>query len=200
MTNVKLNSKFINLNKEKINKLILNKPGNYIVFFHNLSGKYIFEMSTPNVNLNIFGLFTGKNDDRFTIKTVQHHNAPNSTSNLLIKGVFQDSSKFIYQGLIRIEKSAQKSHAYQKNQNLIFSEKCYVDSRPFLEILANDVVCTHGSTTGKLNKDQLYYLRTRGIENNEATKLLTKGFINDIFEKIHDKFPSFSLTSEVKLD
>jgi Fe-S cluster assembly protein SufD len=193
-------TKFINLNKEKTERLVLNKPGNYVVFFHNLSGKYVFEISAPNVNLDIFGLFTGKNDDKFTIETVQHHRAPNSTSNLLIKGVFQDSSKFIYQGLIRIEKSAQKSHAYQKNQNLIFSEKCYIDSRPFLEILANDVFCTHGFTTGKLNKDQLYYLRTRGIENNEAAKLLTEGFINDIFEKIHDKFPSFSLTSEVKLD
>lgn len=180
---------FINLNKEKIDKVILDTPGDYTVFFHNLSGKYYFELAAANVNLDIFGLYTGKNADRFTIETIQHHKAPSSTSNLLIKGVFEDESKFIYQGLIRIEKKAQKSHAYQKNQNLILSPGCFVDSRPFLEILANDVFCTHGSTTGKLNTDQLYYLETRGIKEKDARKLLTEGFVNDIYEKINNKLP-----------
>ena len=83
-----------------------------------------------------FCLFVGKKADDFQLKTNQYHIAPNSTSNLLIKGVFDDKSQFIYQGLIKIEKSGQKSHAYQKNKNLILSEKVYVDSRPFLEILA----------------------------------------------------------------
>src|SRR3990167_1751845 len=98
--------------------------------------------------------------------------------------VFYDESKFIYQGLIRIEKEAQKSKAYQKNQNLMMSDKCFVDSRPFLEILANDVYCTHGSTTGKLNQNEIYYLMTRSLDKNSAKKLLVDGFIQEIPEKI----------------
>lgn len=187
----KQNSKLINLNKEKIDKLNFKESGNYVVFFHNLSGKFTFEINAEQVNLDIFGLFIGKESDQFKIETIQHHKAASSTSNLLIKGVFAGSSKFIYQGLIRLEKSAQKSHAYQKNQNVILSDKCFVDSRPFLEILANDVFCTHGSTTGRLNRDEIYYLKTRGLNQSEANKLLIDGFVNDIYQKIQYRVPSF---------
>src|SRR3989338_1146295 len=106
--------------------------------------------------------------------------------NLFIRGVFFDESKFLYQGLIRIEKNAQKSHAYQKNQNLIMSKNCFVDSRPFLEILANDVFCTHGSTTGGLNEEQLYFLQSRGLEKAQAAELLVLGFVDDLLGKMRD--------------
>ena len=175
---------FINLNKTKTKKLNFTKSGKYIVFFQNLSGKFSFELKEKGIDLQILGLFIGKNKDRFQVETIQHHVAPNSVSNLLIKGVFYDESKFIYQGLIRIEKAAQKTHAYQKNQNLIMSDSCFVDSRPFLEILANDVFCTHGSTTGKLNQEQIYYLQTRNLAKKSAEKLLIDGFIQEIPDKI----------------
>ena len=184
---------FINLNKEKREKITFDSPGKYIVFFHNLSGKFSFDLNSQGVDLDIYGLFTGKNTEVFKIETIQRHIAPNSTSNLLIKGVFTDQSKFIYQGLIRLEKEAQKSHAYQKNQNIILSDKCFVDSRPFLEILANDVFCTHGSTTGKLDKDQLYYLKSRGIEEEIAKKLLIDGFIEDVFNKMKENDPDIDI-------
>lgn len=175
---------FINLNKTKSQKITLKKSGKFVVFLHNLSGKFSFELKEKNIDLDIYGLFVGKKKDIFNIETIQHHIAPECTSNLLIKGVFYDESKFIYQGLIRLEKSAQKSHAYQKNQNLIMSDKCFVDSRPFLEILANDVFCTHGSTTGRLNDEVLYYLQSRAIEKKRAEQLLIDGFINEILAKI----------------
>src|SRR3989338_7780894 len=175
---------FINLNKTKNHTVTLNKSGKYADFLHNLSGKFIFELKEKNIYLDIYGLFVGKKTDKFEVETIQHHVAPECTSNLLIKGVFYDESKFIYQGLIRLEKSAQKSHAYQKNQNLIMSDKCFVDSRPFLEILANDVFCTHVSTTGKLNQEQIYYLQTRNLEKKQAEDLLIKGFISEIPNKI----------------
>ena len=175
---------FINLNKTKTKKLNFTKSGKYIVFFQNLSGKFSFELKEKGIDLQILGLFIGKNKDRFQVETIQHHVAPNSVSNLLIKGVFYDESKFIYQGLIRIEKAAQKTHAYQKNQNLIMSDSCFVDSRPFLEILANDVFCTHGSTTGKLNQEQIYYLQTRNLAKKSAEKLLIDGFIQEIPSRI----------------
>ena len=186
--------KFINLNKKKQEHLIFDKKDKYVVFFHNLSGKLIFEITKSGIELYIYGLFTGKKSDEFKIETIQHHIAPGSLSDLLIKGVFEDESKLLYQGLIRLEKSAQHSHAYQKNQNLILSPGVFVDSRPFLEILANDVFCTHGSTTGKLNKDQLFYAISRGLTAKEAETMLVSGFIEEIYNKIKEKVPSFNRT------
>ncbi len=175
---------FINLNKLQKRSIVFNKSGKYIIFFKNLSGDFVFDIRERNVEVEIYGLYIGQKTDKFTVHTKQYHRAPGSTSNLFIKGVFYGESKFIYEGLIRIEKKAQKSHAYQKNQNLIMSEKCFVDSRPFLEILANDVFCTHGSTTGGLNSDQLYYLETRSLDSKMAEKLLIEGFIQEIPAKI----------------
>lgn len=161
-------------------KMIFNKPGDYLVYFENLSGKLVFDITTSGVKLNIYGLYIGKNRSEFKIYTFQNHQAPDSTSNLLIKGVFYDSSIFYYRGLIRIEKNAQKSYAYQKNQNLLMSENCFIDSKPYLEILANDVFCTHGSTTGRLDKEQIFYTKSRGLNKKETEKLLVEGFINEI--------------------
>lgn len=164
-------------------KLTFNKPGEYAIFFENISGNLIFDITTSGVNLNIYGLYIGKKENEFKIKTFQNHLAPNSTSNLLIKGVFYDSSKFYYQGLIRIEKNAQRSHAYQKNQNLMMSKDCFIDSKPYLEILANDVFCTHGSTTGRLDYEQMFYTKSRGLDEKKAEELLVEGFINEIKSK-----------------
>lgn len=185
--------KFINLNQTRQTQLNFNRPGDYTVFFHNLSGELDFRIKASGVNLNILGLFVGKKSDHFELKTNQYHIAPGSISNLLIKGVFDDRSKFIYQGLIKIEKSGQKSYAYQKNKNLILSEKVHVDSRPFLEILANDVFCTHGSTTGKINEESLFYLKSRGLNQELAEQLYISGFIQEIVDKIKASQPDFNL-------
>lgn len=182
--------KFINLNEQKKEHLTFDKKDTYVVFFHNLSGKFTFEIKESGIEVYIYGLFTGKEAEEFHVETIQHHVAPGSLSDLLIKGVFEDKSKLLYQGLIRLEKTAQQSHAYQKNQNLILSPGVFVDSRPFLEILANDVFCTHGSTTGKLNKDQLFYAISRGLSEKEAQAMLVSGFIDEIYDKVKEKIPS----------
>ncbi len=168
------------------------KDQKYVVFFHNISGKLTFEITASGIELYIYGLFTGNNADEFHIETIQQHKAPGSLSDLLIKGVFDDNSKFVYQGLIRLEKEAQQSHAYQKNQNIIISPGVFVDSRPFLEILANDVFCTHGSTTGKLNKDQIFYAQSRGLSQKKAQELLIDGFVQEIYQKVQEKVPTFN--------
>ncbi|MGB9883371.1 MAG: SufD family Fe-S cluster assembly protein [Microgenomates group bacterium] len=178
------NFKIINLNLENKSVIVFDKPGNYLVVFKNLSGEYWFKIISENVNVEIYGLFVGKNSDQFNIRTIQHHIAPNSSSNLLIKGVFFDKAKFFYRGLAKIEKNAQKSHAYQKNQNLVLSDEVDIDSRPDLEIEANDVFCTHGSTTGYLNPEQIFYLKTRGLSQKEAERILIEGFVAEIEEKI----------------
>lgn len=187
--------KFIDLNKIKEDHVKIDKKGQYVVFFHNRSGKLTFELAASGIELYIYGLFTGKKGDDFNIETIQHHTAPGSLSDLFIKGVFEDDSRLVYQGLIRLEKSAQQSHAYQKNQNLVLSPDVFVDSRPFLEILANDVFCTHGSTTGKLNKDQVFYAISRGLSKKSAEDMLVQGFIDEIYNKVKEKVPNAKLSS-----
>lgn len=184
---------FINLNKTPREVISLNKKGHYLIFMNNISGKFTVELNESDIEVDIFGLFVGKKTDQFVVETIQHHKAPRSTSNLFIKGVFTDESKFNYQGLIRIEKEGQQSHAYQKNQNLILSSKSFVESKPYLEILANDVFCTHGSTTGRLNEEQLFYTKSRGLSESDSKKLLINGFINEIVEKVKQKVPEFEM-------
>lgn len=185
---------FIQLTQESEKHLKFNTPGEYIVFFHNISGNVHVEIEVEDVKVYIYGLFTGKHTDNYHIETVQHHKVRNTFSDLFIKGVFEDKSKLIYQGLIRIEKGAHESHAYQKNQNLMLSQQAFVDSRPFLEIMANDVFCTHGSTTGKLNKDQIFYMKSRGLSDKQAEQMLVDGFINEIVDKVKEKHPNFELS------
>ncbi len=175
-----MSANFIDLNKTKKSVIKLSRPGKYVAFVENKAGNYIFEINSENVDLEIYGLFHGKGSDDYKVHTVQHHRSPNSKSNLLIRGVFDDESKFHYTGLVKIDKKAQKSHAYQKNQNLILSDGVFVESEPFLEIEANDVFCTHGSTTGKINEEQLYYMTSRGVSRDEAKKLIVQGFLEDV--------------------
>lgn len=176
--------KFTDVSKEKKDRYLVKTPGKHVFFLHNFSGELNIEVEAKNAEVFIFGIYIGRGADNFKVNTIQNHKVGENVSDLLIKGVFFDESKFIYQGLIRIEKKAQKSNAYQKNQNLIMSPKVFVDSRPFLEILANDVRCTHGSTTGKLDAEQIYYLQSRGLAFASAEKVLIDGFIEDVFNKI----------------
>lgn len=187
---------FLDLRDNPEKHHIFDKKGEYVVFLHNSSGTYTFELTAKDVHVDIFGLFTGEGTQNYHIETIQHHKAPNSFSNLFIKGVFADASKFHYQGLIRIEKEGQQTHAYQKNQNLLLSSKVFVESNPFLEILANDVFCTHGSTTGRLNKDDLFYAQSRGLSTAQTEELLVQGFIEELIDHVKEKVPAFTYSTE----
>ena len=170
-------------NKDK-GTISFDKAGDYLTFFCNLSGDFRFEIRQKKVNLKIFGIYIGRKNERFNLSLTQHHFQPSSKSTLLIKGVFTDRASFIYRNLIRIEKGGQKTRAYQKNQNLILSKNCFVESKPFLEILTNDVSCGHAATTGQLNSESIFYLKARGINQKGLEKLLVEGFINEVFGKI----------------
>lgn len=159
----------------------ITTPDKHVFFLHNYSGTLDIDIQVSGAEVFIFGLYIGRSAQSFDIKTIQRHSVGKSMSNLLIKGVFFNDSKFAYEGLIRIESHAQQSNAYQKNQNLIMSDTAYVDSKPYLEIQADDVRCTHGSTTGRLSQDQLLYLADRGLDPKQAQDLLIEGFIDDLF-------------------
>lgn len=189
---------FIDLNNTKAEKISFDKPGEYIAFMHNTSCDFTFSIESEDVDLAIYGLYTGNRGDAYQIFTNQHHISPNSKSRLHIKGVFGDDSKFVYKGLIRIEKGARGTDAYQKNQNLKLGSGAFVESDPCLEILEPDVKCGHGSTTGNVSADQLLYLKSRGIIEEEARKLLVMGFLDEIVDMIRMKIPEFNLDLKLK--
>lgn len=116
--------------------------------------------------------------------TQQNHLAPNTTSDLLFKGALKGKSRSVWQGMIYVAPGAQKTDGYQANRNLILSEGARADSIPGLEILADDVRCTHGATVGKLEAEPLFYLKSRGIPQAEAEKLVVEGFFDPIFQRI----------------
>lgn len=134
----------------------------------------------------IIGLAVGNDRRSIALHTDQIHEAPGTMSNLLVKGVFRDHARFIYDGEIRVEREAQGTDAYQRNENLLLSRDAFVESKPELEILANSVRCTHGAATSSISKDHLWYLSTRGIKKDDATKLIVKGFLESALDKIAD--------------
>lgn len=138
-------------------------------------------------NVQILGIILGREKQSIRLYTEQLHEKPSSVSDLFIKSVLFDQSKLFYTGLIKIASGAQQSNAYQKNQNLLLSSGAWADSRPMLEILANDVRCTHGATIGTLDEEQLYYLAARGIGRNAASRLIVEGFVSEVLQRIPDE-------------
>jgi len=116
--------------------------------------------------------------------TQQVHLAPNTTSDLLFKGALLDKSRSVWQGMIYVAPGADKTDGYQTNRNLILSKGARADSIPGLEILADDVRCSHGATIGKIDKDQIFYLTSRGIARPDAEQLIVEGFFDPIMQRI----------------
>jgi len=114
----------------------------------------------------------------------QNHLAAHTTSDLLFKGALVDASRSVWQGMIYVAPGADKTDGYQANRNLLLSKQARADSIPGLEILANDVRCTHGATVGKIDADQVFYLMARGISRNDAEKLIVEGFFDPIMQRI----------------
>ena len=116
--------------------------------------------------------------------TQQNHLAQHTTSDLLFKGALKGHSRSVWQGMIYVAPGAQKTDGYQANRNLILSPNARADSIPGLEILADDVRCTHGATVGKLEQEPLFYLKSRGIPEKEAERLIVEGFFDPIMQRI----------------
>jgi Fe-S cluster assembly protein SufD len=116
--------------------------------------------------------------------TQQNHLAPNTTSDLLFKGALRGNSRSVWQGMIYVAPGAQKTDGYQANRNLVLDAKARADSIPGLEILADDVRCTHGATVGKIDPEQIFYLLSRGVPNKQAERLIVEGFFDPIMQRI----------------
>jgi len=116
--------------------------------------------------------------------TQQNHNAPHTTSDLLFKGALKEKSRSVWQGMIYVAPGAQKTDGYQANRNLVLSKSARADSIPGLEILADDVRCTHGATVGQMEEEHIFYLMSRGLPRREAEKLVVDGFFDPILQRI----------------
>ncbi|MGN7786253.1 Fe-S cluster assembly protein SufD [Niabella sp. 22666] len=149
-------------------------------------------MSAEHCEANMFGLYLGDQQTHIDNHTVVDNRQPHCLSNELYKGVLNGNSTGVFNGKIFVRQIAQKTNAYQSNRNILLSDNASVNTKPQLEIFADDVKCSHGCTVGSLDEDALFYMRSRGIEEKTATALLLHGFALDVLEKIrHENVRAF---------
>jgi Fe-S cluster assembly protein SufD len=129
-------------------------------------------------------LYLASGEQFFDFHTLQDHQVGNTRSDLLFKGALQDTARTVYAGLIRIEKGAARSDAYQANRNLVLSDHAKATSIPMLEIDNNDVRCTHGATVGPVDPQSMFYLQSRGIPEATAKRMIVQGFFGDVLDRI----------------
>jgi Fe-S cluster assembly protein SufD len=132
----------------------------------------------------VTGAYFADGDQHLDFDTFQEHIAPNTESDFAFKGALRERASAVWRGMIRVEEDAQKTNAYQENRNLLLSDTAHADSIPGLEIMANDVRCTHGATLGKVNREELFYLMARGLSRAEAERLIVRGFFQDVLDRI----------------
>jgi len=130
------------------------------------------------------GVMFTEGRQQLVYNTLQHHVAPGCTSDLLYKGGLQDRSRLVWRGMIKVDKAAQKTDGYQRNDNLMLSREARADSIPGLEIEADDVRCTHGATSGRVDAEQIFYAQARGLSADEAARLVVAGFFQQVFDRI----------------
>ncbi len=140
----------------------------------------------PGARSEMLALGLAHGRQEFDKRTLQDHLAPHAWSDLLYKNALNHRAKAIFQGLIRVEPGAAQTDAYQTNRNLLLSGAAEADSLPGLEILNDDVKCSHGATTGQVDPEQMFYMQTRGIREPQAKHLLVVGFIEEVLERLGD--------------
>ena len=138
----------------------------------------------PGANSQVNGVMFTEGRQHLAYHTLQHHRAPSCHSDFLYKSAQQDKSRTVWRGMIKVDEAAQKTDGYQRNDNLVLSQSARADSIPGLEIEADDVRCTHGSTTSKVDEEQIFYARCRGFTRKEATRMIVSGFFQQIFDRI----------------
>ncbi len=195
--NSSLDYYFINKNESnnffyEFSKVKLSKNSNFKKYLFSSGMK--FGKFESNIKLNgsnscsevYSGLFLGINNHQ-EIKTNIQHLKPSCQSHQDIKNVLTSGSKGVFQGKIFVDEIAQKTNAYQLSKGLLLDEDSEFSTKPELEIYADNVKCSHGSTSGNIDKEALFYLKARGIEGKEAVKMIIKGFLESVLEKIKNK-------------
>ena len=142
------------------------------------------DLAGPGATSRVTGAYFADGSQHLDYDTFQEHIAPHTTSDFAFKGALRDQARTVWRGMIRVEEGAQKTNAYQENRNLLLSKAAHADSIPGLEILANDVRCTHGATLGQVDRELLFYLMTRGLTRSEAERVIVRGFFQDVLDRV----------------
>ncbi|MCA9267469.1 MAG: Fe-S cluster assembly protein SufD, partial [Planctomycetales bacterium] len=130
------------------------------------------------------GVMFTEGKQHLSYHTLQHHGAPHTKSDFLYKAALQDQSRTVWRGMIKVDPAAQRTDGYQRNDNLLLSSSARADSIPGLEIEADDVRCTHGSTSGRVDEEQIFYCQSRGFTRKEAARAIVIGFFQQVFDRI----------------
>jgi Fe-S cluster assembly protein SufD len=142
------------------------------------------DLAGAGATSRVTGAYFADGTQHLDYDTFQEHIAPSTTSDFAFKGALRDTARAVWRGMIRVEEGAQKTNAYQENRNLLLSKSAHADSIPGLEIMANDVRCTHGATLGQVDRELLFYLMTRGLTHAEAERLVVRGFFQDVLDRV----------------
>src|SRR5439155_11028973 len=142
------------------------------------------DLNGPGATSRVTGAYFADGEQHLDYDTFQEHIAPSTESDFAFKGALREEARAVWRGMIRVEPDAQKTNAYQENRNLLLSPKAHADSIPGLEILANDVRCTHGATVSQVDRDQLFYAMARGLTQADAERFILRGFFEDLHDRI----------------
>ena len=176
----------------------VGQEGNLRVGLIGLGGSYArlrtdCTLSGRGATGDLLAAYFGDGDQTLDFRTFQHHDAPDTTSNLLFKGAVGGRSRSVYTGLIKVSKDARGTNAFQTNRNVKLSDDAWAESVPNLEIETNDVRCSHASTVGPVDPEQRFYLESRGVPPTIADRLIVAGFFDEVVRQL----PGEALVDEV---
>jgi Fe-S cluster assembly protein SufD len=143
-------------------------------------------LAGPGADAKVTGAYAPHARQHIDFDTTQEHGAPNTTSDLAFRGVLADRSSAVWRGMIKVDPAAQQTDAFQVCRNLLLSKKAHADAIPGLEILANDVRCTHAAAVAQIDREQLFYLRSRGLDKTTAQRLVIEGFMAELIERFEE--------------
>jgi len=173
----------------QVNSTIAARDSEAVNLALNFGGRYsrlesVSRMVDRGARSDMLAITVARGDQEFDQRTLQDHLKADTTSDLLYKNVLNDNARTVFSGLIKVEPGAHRTDAYQKVRNLLLSDDAEANSMPGLEILADDVRCTHGATSGQIEPEELFYLKSRGIDDLAAKQLIARGFLNEVVARL----------------
>ncbi len=178
--------------------ILLGKESTFLDF-QNFNGSKLsksrteVDLAEEDITADLYGTVYAENTEHFDIRTIQNHQSKNGKSTALLKSVVTEKGRTIFQGLIDVGRQGVLTDAYLTNNNIILNDGARADSIPSLKIGNNDVKCSHGSTTGKIDPHKVFYLASRGLRQEEAKGLILEGFLNQVYNKLPESFITASL-------
>lgn len=174
----------VNTNQAKVHRYATYNNSTFTLSGELVRNNHNVELASDVCDAHLFGLFITNGTQLVDNHTLIDHQMPNCESNELYKGIAKDKSTGVFNGKIYVRRDAQKTNAYQSSKNILLSDDATINTKPQLEIYADDVKCSHGTSTGKVDEEALFYLKARGIGDESARKLLLQAFAQELIDKI----------------